>query len=305
MTKANTAKPKRVGEAGDGQKPRKLRLNAAPAALVLLMAKSGRSQSTTPGTGWGRFMRCSAPFALSVAILAAFACSTDRSFAAGAAYQVDTAEVGDPGNCKVESWASFAKNGDFIGSISPDCVVSIFGKAVDVSSQFSRFRSDDEWGTALFPKAKMNLTPSAIGQWGVAVSSSAAIDLITGDLAAWFVTLPATLRVSDTLRINANLGYARDRIVSHDYLTYGLGFDLRTPDNVWTLTGEVFGIAGAITEEQDRGQIRPRWQVGLRWRPVDDFNLDVIYGRNLTGEESNWITVATVFRFKAGSLSNK
>ena len=38
------------------------------------------------------------------------------------------AEVGEPGNCKVESWASFAKNGDFIGSTSPDCVVSIFGK---------------------------------------------------------------------------------------------------------------------------------------------------------------------------------
>ena len=68
-------------------------------------------------------------------------------FAAGAAYQVDTADVSEPGTCKVESWVSFAKNGDFIGSTSPDCVVSIFGKPVDISAQFSRFRSDDEWGT--------------------------------------------------------------------------------------------------------------------------------------------------------------
>ena len=41
------------------------------------------------------------------------------------------------------------------------------------------------------------------------------------------------------------------------------------------------------------------------WRPIDEFNLDVIYGRNLTGEESNWITVATVFRFKVGGKGEK
>jgi len=242
---------------------------------------------------------------LAVLILMQFALFPDRALAAGAAYQVDTADVGEPGNCKVESWASFAKSGDLIASSSPDCVVSIFGKAIDISSQFSRFRSDDEWGTGVFPKAKMNLIPTAIGQWGVAVSSSTAINLITGDVAAWFVTMPATLRVSDTLRFNVNVGYARDRNVNRDYMTYGFGFDLRTPNNVWTLTGEVFGIAGAITEEQERGQIRPRWQVGLRWRPIDESNLDVIYGRNLTGEESNWITVATVFRFKVGGKGEK
>jgi hypothetical protein len=240
-----------------------------------------------------------------VAALIAVLGAADRAFAAGAAYQVDTADVSEPGSCKVESWASFAKNGDFIGSTSPDCVVSVFGKPIDFSAQFSRFKSDDEWGTAVFPKAKMNILPTGVGQWGVAVSGSAAVDLLTGDVVAWFVTMPATLRVSDTLRFNVNVGYARDRNVDKDYLTYGLGFDLRTPDNVWTLTGEVFGISGAITEDQERGQIRPRWQLGLRWRPIDDFNFDVIYGRNLTGEQSNWITLATVFRFKAGGAGDK
>lgn len=238
-------------------------------------------------------------------LLLALLVAGDRAYGAGAAYQVDTADVSEPGNCKVESWTSFAKNGDFIGSTSPDCVVSVFGKPVDFSAQFSRFKSDDEWGSAVFPKAKTNLVPAGIGQWGVAVSGSAAIDLITGDVAAWFVTMPATLRVSETLRFNVNLGYARDRSVDKDYLTYGLGFDLRTSDNVWTLTGEVFGIAGAVTADQDRGQIRPRWQAGLRWRPVDEFNCDLIYGRNLNGERSNWLTLATVFRFKAGGVGNK
>ena len=44
----------------------------------------------------------------------------------------------------------------------------------------------------------------------------------------------------------------------------------------------------------------PRFQVGVRWRPVDDFNIDLIYGRNITGENANWITLATVFRFQVG-----
>ena len=38
---------------------------------------------------------------------------------------------------------------------------------------------------------------------------------------------------------------------------------------------------------------------GLRWRPIDRFSIDVIYGRNLYGEESNWVTVATIIRFPA------
>ena len=41
--------------------------------------------------------------------------------AAGAAYQVDTAEVSEAGACKVESWASFASNRDFFGAASPAC----------------------------------------------------------------------------------------------------------------------------------------------------------------------------------------
>lgn len=144
---------------------------------------------------------------------------SDHAHGAGAAYQVDTADVSEPGNCKVESWASFAKNGDFIGSTSPDCVVSVFGKPVDFSAQFSRFKSDDEWGSAAFPKAKTNLIPTAVGQMGFAVSGSMAVDLITGNVAAWFVTVPMTYRFSETVRMNINVGYARDRNVQKDYFT--------------------------------------------------------------------------------------
>ena len=43
--------------------------------------------------------------------------------------------------------------------------------------------------------------------------------------------------------------------------------------------------------------IQPRVQTGVRYRPNDIFSVDVIYGRNITGENSNWITLGTTIRF--------
>ncbi len=47
------------------------------------------------------------------------------------------------------------------------------------------------------------------------------------------------------LRINLNAGWGWDRVA---YATYGAGADWRTPDNVWTLTVEIFGQLGAWPE---------------------------------------------------------
>jgi hypothetical protein len=178
--------------------------------------------------------------------------------------------------------------------VAPACVVNM-GRPVELSAQFSRARSDGEWVSGVLPKVKTNIIPTALGSWGVAISATAGYDLSTKEMAALAVNIPATLRVSNVVRINLNAGWLRDRTVNRDYLTYGAGVDWRTPDNIWTLTGEVFGLAGAAEEP---GVIKPRFQLGLRYRPVDQFNIDVIYGRNLTGERANWITIATIARFK-------
>jgi hypothetical protein len=216
--------------------------------------------------------------------------------AAGAAYVVDTAEVSEPGACKVESWASAASNRDFFAATSPTCVVNMF-RPVELSSQFSRSRAEQEWATTAVPKIKTNLVPSAIGSWGIAISGTAAYDFTTQQNTALAITVPATMRLSNVVRVNLNAGWLWDRGAEQHYATYGVGIDWRTPDNVWTLTAEVFGELGA---RQDAiGVTEPRFQIGLRWRPVDEFNVDLIYGRNIYGENANWITLATVFRFNA------
>jgi hypothetical protein len=35
----------------------------------------------------------------------------------------------------------------------------------------------------------------------------------------------------------------------------------------------------------------------VRYRPNEIFSVDVIYGRNITGENANWITLGTTIRF--------
>ena len=236
---------------------------------------------------WRRFWGL--PVLCAVALL-----PSQRAIATGAAYQVDTAEISEPGSCKVESWASFAANRDFIASVAPACVVNLY-RAVEVSAQFNRTRSDDEWGTAVTPKLKTQLKPGSIGSWAVAVTATSSYDLLTGENTGFAFAVPATLRLTNNQRINLNVGYQRDRAASRDYLSYGFGFDTRTSDNVWTVTAEVFGVTGVA---DNWSAVQPRWQVGLRYRPIDEFNVDLIYGRNLTGENANWITLATVVRFK-------
>ena len=224
-----------------------------------------------------------------------------RADAAGTAYGVDTAEVSEAGNCKVESWLSWASNQDFLAFANPSCVVNL-GRPVELSVQLLRGRTDGEWGTFAAPKFKTNLIPSAIGTFGVAIAGGGAFDLITHETLGFFAYIPATMRISEVMRMNINAGWQWDRIADVHFFSYGVGFDWRTPDNVWTLTAEVFGLVGL---GDPRSVSQPRYQVGLRWRPIDRFSMDLILGRNITGENANWITLATSIRFPAPEKPEK
>jgi hypothetical protein len=81
------------------------------------------------------------------------------------------------------------------------------------------------------------------------------------------------------------------------FLTYGAGFDWIV-HGPWIVTGEVFGQTG----RSSLGSIvKPRWQSGVRFRPVDALSVDLIYGRNIAGENANWLTLAATFRFAPGA----
>jgi hypothetical protein len=216
----------------------------------------------------------------------------DDARAANGAFAVDAADISEVGSCKLESWISTATNTDFSLVANPSCVVDI-GKPVELSVLSSRFRSDGEWGNSFQPKAKTNLVPTGIGKVGFSIYAGGSFDALTGDNLTVFAVVPATYRVSETMRINLNGGWLWDRTVDRHFLLYGIGWDWKFTD-VLQLTLEAFGQAG----QADRPSVtRPRFQAGVRYRPNEIFSVDLIYGRNIMGENANWITVGTTIRF--------
>jgi hypothetical protein len=57
----------------------------------------------------------------------------------------------------------------------------------------------------------------------------------------------------------------------------------------WSVISEVFGLIGP-------GEFEPRFQSGIRYSPTQHIDWDVIYGRNLTGEGANWVTLGLTVR---------
>jgi hypothetical protein len=212
--------------------------------------------------------------------------------AANGAYAVDAADIGEAGSCKVESWLQAATNTDFTAVANPSCAVNIF-RPVELSLQTVRSRSDGDWNTNIAPKAKWNIAPTGIGKLGVAFYAGGAFDAAGGENLTAFAVVPATYRLSETMRINVNAGWLWDRTVDRHYLLYGLGFDWKFTDTLqWTI--EAFGQAGA---SDTTSVLRPRFQTGIRYRPDEIFSVDLIYGHNISGENANWLTIGTTIRF--------
>lgn len=231
-----------------------------------------------------------AGIAAAVAILAWL--PADEARAANGAYAVDAADIGETGSCKVESWMSWASNTDFSAVANPSCVVNPF-RPVELSMFTNRARSDGELSTATQPKAKTNIAPTGVGRLGYSIYAGGSFDALTGENLTAFAVVPATYRLSENMRINLNGGWLWDRSVDRHYLLYGIGFDWKFTDTLqWTI--EAFGQAG---QSDTPSVVQPRFQTGIRYRPNEIFSVDLIYGRNIQGENANWITLGTTIRF--------
>jgi hypothetical protein len=223
--------------------------------------------------------------------------ASEPARAASGAFVVDDSDVSPGGSCKVESWLSFASNSNFIASTVPACAIDFGGRVVEFSAQFQRVRADGEWDTSLQTKAKTNFIPSGTGKLGVGLAAGTMHDLLTGETTGAYVTVPFTYGMTDNFKILVNGGWLFDRLANQHFLTYGAGFEWNFVKPL-TLIGEVFGQVGPETDP--RTVTDPRFQVGLRITPVEMADLDVIYGRNITGENANWITVGLNVRFSPG-----
>jgi hypothetical protein len=223
--------------------------------------------------------------------------AASSAHAAGGAFAVDDAAIDDVGACKVESWISLASNTDLAAVSTPACVIPLF-LPTEIGVQAARARADGEWSTSLTPKAKMTLVKPEAGKFGLAISGGATFDVLTGENTGTFVNVPVTYMVSETFKLNVNAGWTYDRVNVLHYATYGAGFEwIPVKDGPVTLIAEVFGLIGERTDP--RSITDPRFQAGIRITPIETLDLDLIYGRNIAGENANWVTVGLNVRFPA------
>ena len=105
----------------------------------------------------------------------------------------------------------------------------------------------------------------------------------------FIVNVPVSFDFSKSLRVNVNFGAQyNDGDPRGLFATGGVGVSWNFIPR-WSVISEVFAIMGP-------GQSNPRAQSGLRYSPTKDIDWDLIYGRNLTGEGANWITMALTIR---------
>ena len=226
-------------------------------------------------------------------IIAAAARLSPTEAIADGAFVVDGAIVGKPDECKVESWASIASNHDFLAVTSPTCVVNA-GIPVEAGATLVRTRSAGEWSTGAGPKAKINIIPLDQRGFAVGLSGNTLWNLNTGQNVGSTVNVPFTIQASKDVRFNFNAGWLYDAVERVNYGTYGASFEWNFIQPL-TLIGEVFGLAGP--RQETRSVTEPRAQIGLRWTPAEAFDIDLIYGRNITGENANWLTLGLNLRF--------
>ena len=205
----------------------------------------------------------------------------------GGAYFVDDAEIGKLGSCEFESWGSFADNTDRVLVFSPACVFNL-GQPVELGANFIKMRSDGAWDSTLALSAKTVPIPIKGDGLGLAVAGAVTYDLTTHTVNGLIVNVPVTWDISKQLRFNVNMGAQYDLEQRELFATLGTGISWNFVQQ-WSWISEIFAVVGPE-------QRNPRYQTGIRYNPSKDIDLDMIYGRNLTGEGANWITLAVTAR---------
>lgn len=217
-----------------------------------------------------------------------------RAEAAGGAYAVDDAQIAPLNTCQVESWVSVARNKDFVFASAPACTVEIV-VPVELKAEVQRIRVAGFWASTINLQAKTNIVPVEVGKVGMALSASATFEPAANEVAATFLNVPFTYAASEQLRFNVNVGWLHSPAATRSWATWGVGFEWEFVRRM-TLLVETFGQLGARLPDQP-SLTDPRMQAGLRFTPIDAVDIDVIYGRNITGVQTHWITVGLTTRF--------
>jgi len=167
---------------------------------------------------------------------------------------------------------------------------------VELSLLTNRSRSDGDWSTSIAPKAKWNIVPTGIGRFGFAFYAGGSFDALTRQSTA-FAVVPATYRLSETMRININAGGCGTARSTGITLTYG-----------WASTGN----SPMFLQLTVRRSGRPAHRMSQAWSgpgfrrgalPAHEiFSVRCHLRRNITAKMPNWLTIGPRSGFRRRKL---
>jgi hypothetical protein len=159
----------------------------------------------------------------------------------GGAYYVDDAEIEKAGVCEIESWSSFAANGDRISVFSPACVFNI-GRPVELGTNLVNLRSDGE-GDSLATLTAKTVPIPIVGSkgFGLAIAGAIVYDPQNRTGNGLIVNVPLSYDFSKELRVNVNVGaqYYNGGDPHGVFATAGVGVSW-TFIPTWSVLSEVF-----------------------------------------------------------------
>lgn len=210
--------------------------------------------------------------------------------AAGGAYVVDDAAINAPGECNLDAWYQSGRHNHSSSNavLSQDCTLKGLPN-LQLGAAIQHNRDDGNAETLLSPQFKTPLfSREELGiQLALAGSAHFAFNRAHGFDGAE-LNLPLTYQPIETLRLNINAGWAHaydDGEQNHRW-TWGSGVEYDLARSL-TLIAERYGQQGG---EQ-------AWQAGPRLHIGERIDVDLVIGRDLTGERNQWLTTGATVRF--------
>jgi hypothetical protein len=218
-----------------------------------------------------------------VCIALIFCLPAPAAFAAGAFF-VDDADIVDPDTVQTENWFSHSSRDESIG-------VDDIAYQLLPGAEFTLLNAVDKMPGV---DASDTLTGQVKYKWrdgdeGKDIMSSAVFGIGYGTdnrFAGAYAYIPSTWKLDEMFDINADLGWQYFADDGRNMVTWGLGGDLHASDAL-TFSAEVF--------RQTIG--RAGMQAGPRITLSKDVEMDLVYGRDITGTAANWMTAGLTVTF--------
>jgi hypothetical protein len=200
--------------------------------------------------------------------------------AAGGHHAVDDAAIGEPGDCKVETWFSRASGGDRLLHAGTGCVIG----PVELSVAGERARGDGQGATTWSAQAKWatEVAPGfSVGAAAVPAWQPGASPRFQGTT----LTALGTWRARDDISLHLNFGrnFVRDGQSGN---RGGIAAEW-APAPGWQLLAERFF-------EQDVHFAR----VGARWAFTEGWSVDISRAQHLKGDGVSFWTVGATWQFQ-------